>query len=145
MLAVHELEEIEIGDLTQFEVSKEDKQKMGHEAIETILSGLLNQDQIRDLVLEFDERKTKEAIFAYQCDKLECDLQCKLYDCEGCVSLDHQEKNQILHDPRVKALFDDGNSWSDMWILFDQNTCDYDDHFMEVSNYIRKHRIDKYK
>ena len=80
MIAVHELEEILIGDLTCFQVSKEEKAKMGHEAVEKVLKNLSNKDEIKNLILEFDERKTNEAKFAYYCDKLECDLQCKLYD-----------------------------------------------------------------
>ena len=47
------------------------------------------------LILEFDERKTKEAIFAYHCDKLECDIQCKLYDEEKCVDMNKQQNNKI--------------------------------------------------
>ena len=80
MLAIHELGEIVIGDLTQFEISKEEKEKKEHEAISKILSGLLDGEQIKQLFLEFDSHSTKEAMFAYQCDKLECDLQSKLYD-----------------------------------------------------------------
>ena len=41
--------------------------------------GLIDGKQIEELFLEFDAHQTKEAMFAYQCDKLECDLQCKLY------------------------------------------------------------------
>ena len=41
---------------------------------------LVDGENIEKLFLEFDNHKTKEANFAYQCDKLECDLQCKLYD-----------------------------------------------------------------
>lgn len=33
MLAIHELEEITIGDLTQFQITKEDKVIMGHQAV----------------------------------------------------------------------------------------------------------------
>lgn len=83
MLAIHELEEIYIGDLTIFEVSKEDKKKLGHIAVSKVLGDLLNKNQIMDLILEFDARETKEAKFAYYCDKLECDLQSKLYDEEN--------------------------------------------------------------
>ena len=74
MLAVHELGETVIGDLTQFQISKEEKEKMEHEAVHRILNGLLDGNQIEELFLEFDEHNTKESMFAYQCDKLECDL-----------------------------------------------------------------------
>ena len=65
MLAVHELEETVIGDLTLFQISKEEKEKLGHEAVAKILDGLMDGEQIYDIIMEFDERKTKEALFAY--------------------------------------------------------------------------------
>ena len=80
MLAVHELGEIVIGDLTMFEISKEEKAKREKEAVHKILCGLLDGKEIENLFTEFDSHSTKEAMFAYQCDKLECDLQSKLYD-----------------------------------------------------------------
>ena len=66
MLAVHELEEILISDLTLFQITKEEKQKRGHIAIEKVLDGLLDKVKLKELILEFDERKNKEALFAYQ-------------------------------------------------------------------------------
>ena len=87
MLAIHELGETVIGDLTSFQVSKEEKIKIEHEAVHKILDKLIDGKKIEELFLEFDEHKTLESKFAYQCDKLECDLQCKLYDEEGCVDL----------------------------------------------------------
>lgn len=88
MLAVHELEEICIGDLTLFQISREEKEILGHQAINKVLRGLIDKDEIRNLIMEFDERKTNEAKFAYQCDKLECDMQSKVYDTEGEIPLD---------------------------------------------------------
>ena len=87
MLSVHELEEILIGDLTEWDVSKEYKMKEGHKAISMILGNLLSGKQIEELILEFDAKETKEALFAYHCDKLECVLHCRLYVEEGCVDL----------------------------------------------------------
>lgn len=65
MLSVHELEEIIIGDFTPFQISKEEKENLGHEAIDKVLDCLLDKEQIRSLILEFDERKTEAAKFAY--------------------------------------------------------------------------------
>ena len=48
--------------------------------------------------LEVDAHQTKESLFAFQCDKLECDLQCKLYDQENCVDLKKQDNNEIMDD-----------------------------------------------
>ena len=114
MLAVHELGETVIGDLTQFEISKAEKEKMEHEAVSKILGGLLDGKQIEQLFLEFDSHSTKESMFAYQCDKLECDLQSKLYDEEGCVDLNKQDGNDTMKNARVQELLKTGASWSTM-------------------------------
>ena len=136
MLAIHELEEIVIGDLTQFQISKEDKIDLGHKAIENILGNLTSKDKLKDIVYEFDERKTKEAMFAHYCDKLECDIQSKLYDLEECVNLNNQDGNKTYYDDKVQELLKAGKSFSEMWLLFGQDRYNYDDNFMSVSNYV---------
>ncbi len=142
MLAVHELGETIIGDLTQFQISKSEKEKIEHEAVHNILQGLLDGKIIEELFLEFDERKTKESLFAYQCDKLECDLQCKLYDQEHCVDLNNQENNNTKENERVKKLLETGESWSTMWLKFGQQTYPYDDNFKAVSTYALNNNIE---
>ena len=141
MLAVHETEEIFIGDLTPFEIAKEEKNKLGHKSVEKMFAKVLDAKEIKDLIFEFDERKTKEAYFAYQCDKLECDLQCKLYDEEGCVDLSIQEGNYILENKDVCRLLDKGLSWSEMWIRYNQKVQNYDGNFRAVSEYAFSHKI----
>lgn len=140
MLSVHELEEIIIGDLTMFQVDREEKKKMGHEAVCKILKNLKKKDEIMNLILEFDERVTPEAKFSYQCDKLECDLQARLYDLTGCASLSYND-NEILSDPKVHDLVNKGYSFSEMWLHFGQQTYPYDENFLKVSNYALEHDI----
>lgn len=141
MLAIHEIGESVIGDLTLFDISASEKEKIEHEAVGKILNGLLDGKEINELFLEFDKRETLEAKFAYQCDKLECDLQCKLYDEEGCVDLTDQGNNMVMDDPLVKKLIDDGSSWSSMWLDFGQKRYPYDDNFKMVSNYAKNNKI----
>lgn len=136
MLAIHELGETVIGDLTQFQISKEEKERIEHEAVSKILESLLDGEYIKELFLEFDRHETKESIFAYQCDKLECDLQSKLYDIEGCVDLNNQEGNTTMNAPLVKKLLDNGDSFSDMWLKFGQEKYPYDENFRSVSSYM---------
>ena len=145
MLAIHELGETIIGDLTQFQISKEEKEKIEHEAVHKILGDLLDGDKIEELFLEFDSHNTKESIFAYQCDKLECDLQCKLYDEEGCVDIEKQEIDNPIKDARVQELLKTGSSWSTMWIQFGQQTYPYDKNFRAVSDYALNNEIGKVK
>ena len=141
MLAIHELGETIIGDLTQFQICKNEKEKMEHDAVHQILGELISGEKIESLFLKFDSQLTKEAIFAYQCDKLECDLQAKLYDQENCVDLANQTGNSSIHDKRVIELMETGISWSEMWINFGQKAYNYDENFMSVSQYALKNKI----
>ena len=141
MLAIHELGETVIGDLTQFEIDSESKEIIEHKAVHTILYGLIDGEKLEELFLEFDTKETKEAIFAYQCDKLECDLQSKLYDEEKCVDLNNQPNNEVINNKRVKELLNNGASFSEMWLKFGQETYPYDENFRSVSNYALKNNI----
>ena len=141
MLAIHELGETVIGDLTQFEIDSKSKKIIEHKAVHTILNGLIDGEKLEELFLEFDAKETKEAIFAYQCDKLECDLQSKLYDEEKCVDLNDQPNNEVINNKRVKELLNNGASFSEMWLKFGQETYPYDENFRSVSNYALKNNI----
>ena len=145
MLAIHEIGETVIGDLTRFQISKKEKEKLEHEAVSKILKNLLDGNQIEELFLEFDAGETEEAKFAYQCDKLECDLQCKLYDEENCVDLNNQEGNKTIDNKKVKELLESGESWSSMWLKFGQSTYPYDSNFMAVSNFAITNEISNKK
>lgn len=145
MLALHELEEIYIGDLTLFQISRKEKEKLGKDAVAKVLVGMINSDEISKLILEFDERKTDEAKFAYFCDKLECDLQAKLYDEENCVDLNKQQSNKTYYDEKVQELFLNEKTWSGMWLAFGQDKYSYDDNFKAISNYAKENIIGRYK
>ncbi len=141
MLAIHELEEIEIGDLAFYETTKEDKLEKGKKATDYILKDLLGKDEISNLLDEYNERKTKEAIFAYHCDKLECDIQMKLYDQEGCFDLNNQPNNPIIELPSVKKVLDSETSISNAWIEFDRNRYEDDPTFIEIINWLKNNKI----
>lgn len=141
MLAIHELGEVLIGDLTRFQITKDEKAKLEHEAVHKILGNLMDGEQIEELFLEFEAQETKEAKFAYQCDKLECDLQCKLYDEEQCVDLGRQENNLTANDTQVKELLRTGASWSEMWLKFGQQVYPYDENFMAISKYALENKL----
>jgi len=141
MIAIHELGETIIGDLTLFQIDRKEKERIEHEAVHKILSSLLDGDKIEELFLEFDAHETEESIFAYQCDKLECDIQCKLYDQENCVDIYHQEGNKTMNYSVVNELIKNGGSWSDMWLKFGQQRYPYDENFLSVSNYVKNNNI----
>ena len=135
MLAIHELEETIIGDLTFLQISEKEKNKIGHEAVEMILKDLLNGEELKKIIFEFDERKTPEAIFAYHCDKLECDLQCKIYDENHYVDPANQS-DSADHKPEVmEKLLSGERTWSNFWMEYDRSKYVDDDCFMQVLDY----------
>lgn len=133
MLALHELEEIIIGDYTPYDdISEAEKAQQGHRAVHHVLDGLMKQAEIEAIVLEFDAKETSEARFAYQCDKLEADLQCCLYDREGCVNLSTQTDNPLLQDNLIQSFYRQGLSWSKIWCSVDRERIGYDENFKAI-------------
>lgn len=141
MLALHELEEIKIGDLTPFQITKEEKKKLGQEAVKEIIKDLNIKEDIEQLINEFDDRITKEALFAHHIDKLECDIQCKLYDEEKCVDLNNQQENQTFNNKEVQKYLKQEKTWSNMWLQYSQKRYNYDKNFKSISNYIKTNII----
>ena len=140
MLAIHEVGESIIGDLTLFDITKEEKEVIEHEAVHNIFSALISGNELEDLFIEFDNHETKESIFAYLCDKAECDIQAWLYGQENLVDLNNQDGNPSIKDPIVMRLIKDGKSWSEMWLEFGQQRYPYDNNFKEVLEYCINHK-----
>lgn len=145
MLAIHELEETIIGDLTLFQVDAEEKLNAGHEAIKKGLSPLANKDYLNELIIEFDAHETKESLFAFFCDKLECDLQAKMYSETATIDLSEegQMDNISFKNPTVASQLAAGKSFGEMWLEFSQGRYGYDENFMAVSKYAETIDISK--
>lgn len=141
MLAIHELEETIIGDLTFKDISKEEKEKIGHEAVENILKDLLSGEEIKKLIFEFDAKETKEALFAYHCDKLECDLQCKLYDEANLVDLKDQLESDNHNKNTIERMKKGEITWSYAWMNHDRPRFEKDKNFLEVLDYAIENKI----
>jgi hypothetical protein len=93
------------------------------------------------LIYEFDDRKTKEALFAYHCDKLECDLQCKLYDESGCVDPFNQFNNSTHNQEVIKKLQNGETTWSYLWLKHDRPKYNDDQNFKDVLDYTMNNSI----
>ena len=142
MLVIHEVGEVDIGDITPFDnVSEEEKFKIEHEAIERVVGDLVKKDELISLLSEFDERKTKEAIFAYHCDKLEADLQSKVYQDMGCHhSLDDQKNNVVFKNAKAQAMVENGAETAfDIWYEWDKSIYTDDEKFAQMLDYAKQH------
>lgn len=144
MLTIHELEEIKIGDLTPFDkIRAEQKREMGKKAVREVLKGLVKEEEYYNLIQEFDDCKTNEAIFARMCDKLEADLQCKIYTERGQADIHKIECKNLLQDERIVKLMNKGaNKLSDLFIGFDMPIY-VKEEFKQIAEYIKDNNIIK--
>ena len=140
MLVLHELGEVIIGDITPFDnITPEEKMEKEHEAIREVIGDLVNQEEFLSLLFEFDEKKTKEAIFAYHYDKLEADIQAKVYQDMGCQHpLDEQENNVVFKSNKVQQMVKDGAQTAfDIWYEWDKSLYYDDEDFARLLDYVR--------
>ena len=122
MLVLHEIEEVKIGDLTPFDkVTAEEKRKIGKQAVEEVLAPLTKGINYIELIEEFEKLETKEAKFAKMCDKLEADIQAKIYCEENAIKMNDDKNANLLQDERIKCLIDKGaKSVADLYIEYDR-------------------------
>lgn len=145
MLTIHELEEITIGDLTPFDnITREEKIKKGEQAVSEILSGLVKKEEYLDLTKEYNAKKTPEAIFASNCDKLEMLLQMKIYEELGYSDINKKENKSLLENNWVKELINNGSSSiADLFFDFHNPSFAEDIIFKNISNYAKLNSITK--
>ncbi len=141
MLAFHETEETIFGDMPLVHELKQYKSTMGKIAVDSLTAKMTQKDYIRSLITEFEEKKTPEAKFAKYIDKLECDIQSKIYDEENTVDLNHQENNPSAHVPLVVKLLSEGRSFSEMWMEFGRDVYHYPCEFEDISKYAEKNNL----
>ena len=140
MLSIHELGETIIGDITPFDnITKEEKKEMEHIAIYDALGNLTSKEELYNLLLEFDEGTTKEAKFAHYCDKIDADLQSKLYEDQGYHhQLAEQKNNLVFLNPKVqKFVLDGAVTPFDIWFLWDKSIYENDYDFPEFIRLLR--------
>ena len=142
MIVLHEIEEIKIGDLTPFdEITKQEKRRIGKQAVEEVLKTLNKKIEYIELIEEFEEMETKESIFAKMCDKLEADIQCKLYCEENCIDINKKENAHLLEDSRIKKLLQNGEKTvADLFIENDRPI--YTEKvFEDIADFIKKNDL----
>ena len=123
MLALHELEEVAIGDIDYFTASNMSEEERnatvakGDNFVASILQKLENGDYYQDLIDDFNHGHSKEAKFARACDKFDNVLEFKKYVDSGQVDLSHAS-DAMREVPRTKQFIDVGiTSLDDMWFL----------------------------
>lgn len=140
MLVIHELEEIIIGDITPFDkVTLQEKEEIGKKAVADIVSCLEKKDDYIELTNEFNARKTKESMFAHLCDKLDFDLQMKLYTDQGYIKLDKNNTSPVFKSEFIQNLIKNGaTSPNEIFYKYDLPKYKQSDEFKEILDYAYK-------
>lgn len=121
MLTIHELDEVLKPDFTlRSGITKEEKIKIGTESVNIVSSTLSSRDELISLVNEFNEGKTKEAKFCYLIDKMECDMQAKVYDLDGNFLIEKAKEDLVYYGSNAKKIEKNAKTASDYWILYDK-------------------------
>lgn len=121
MLTIHELDEVLKPDFTlRAGLSKEEKNKIGKESVDVVAGYLSSKEELISIVDEFNDGKTKEALFCYMIDKIECDMQAKVYDLEGYFLVEKAREDLPYFGDRAKEIEKSAKAASDYWILFDE-------------------------
>ena len=146
MLTIHELEEIIIPDYSALAtITKEEKKEMGHKAVHKILDGLIAKDELMNIIIEFDERQTKEAKFCYHIDKLEADFQAKMYDLAGVFDKKTAEEDcRKWNGAHAEEIIASSTSASDIWLSGDRYLFEDDEIFSALQETIRNISKEEY-
>lgn len=134
MLALHETEEILIGDITIYDKERLAlKKEAGRKAVEKLFKND-NSKKFLDVIAEFEKRETKEAKFAYMCDKMEADLQAFIY--RNNFNLKNANPT-CLNDKDIKNMMKNGLNRPDEFFLeSDKNK--YSGTFKDLASYLEK-------
>lgn len=135
MIMLHETEEILIGDITMFDFERlKTKKEKGREAVLEIFKGFPNSHHFVDIIAEFEENITPEAQFAKQCDKMEADLQARLY--EGHYNIDAVEDKFFKDERTIEGINNGYNTVSEQFLQNDMPR--YSGEFKEFADYLQK-------
>ena len=140
MLVIHETGETLIGDITPFDgITPEKKKEIEHQAMRDALGNLKEKDSLLNLLFEFDEQETPEAKCSHYCDKIEADLQAKIYQDKGMHrSLDDQKNNVVFNSSKVQQMVKDGAKDAfDIWYEWDKTIYAGDNQFPEFANILK--------
>jgi len=138
MLILHELEEIIIPDYTiNSGVSKEQKLEEGRRAVHKVTEGLVDQVEIESLLEEFNAHITPESKFAFQIDKMECDLQSKKYDLEGYMNFENVKKDALKFGN--EEICNNAVKPSDIWLEVDRQLYE-DELFITLLNALKNYK-----
>ena len=146
MIAIHEIGEVLIGDITPFDgITRGEKERMEHEAMYKVLDGLTTREELYSMLLEFDKHQTSDSMFAYYCDKLQANIQSKWYQDNGFhKELSNQESNVAFKSEKCQNITKNGAKTAfDVWYASDIALFNDDPVFTGFMNWIKNNDLSK--
>ena len=141
MLVIHEIGEVLIGDITPFDnVTREQKRKIERKAVIEVIGDLFKREELISLMDEFDEHETEESKLAYYCDKLDADIQSKIYQDNGNHRpLSGQENNVVFRNKKVQQMIEDGAQTPfDIWYEWDKEIYQDNKDLSNILKYVKE-------
>ena len=142
MLIFHEIGETIIGDVPMIDKRNHSKKANAeHKAWRKLLHGLPYEQKVYGLLMEFDQRKTPEAKYAYRIDKLDATKTMKRYYDEHrfhrlAWSIMHSK--MISENDDIQRLVKNGaKNAVDIWFADEYAPYDGDEFFMAAHNMLR--------
>ena len=145
MLVLHETEENIISDITPYDDEQKLKlKKEGEKAVLAIFKNFVAKDVYFKLIHDFDTQATPEAQFAHKCDKLEADLQARLYSDGGYMDLKYAD--DIKEHEKIKEYKKQGiTDIADYFAMADRKHFEENDIFYKINKFIQGKNITKKK
>ena len=143
MLIFHEIGETIIGDVPMIDKKRHaSKADAEHAAWRKLLKGLPYEQEVYDLLLEFDEHETPEARFAYFIDKFDATKTMKhYYDAGKFHKLSWNLKNSSMirdNDDIQKLVKEGAKNAVDIWFADKYAPYDGDEFFLEAHRILRE-------
>lgn len=138
MIIIKELKKVNLKETTTRDYLKPDyKEESLSDVITEITDGVLRHDEIVSLIKECEENQSKEARFVYQLSKIEADLQAKIYDLNGYMSMeDAKEDAKYFGEDLASEIIPQMKNASDSFILYNRRLY-IDDMFKNLSQDIQ--------
>ncbi len=138
MLSIHEVDEIILGDTAMTDPNYQNVKENSYKYVKKVLSFIDDDEEILNLIQEFDVGKTKEARFAYLCDKLECDLYIKVMSEKGYFDLETLKEKDNHFSKKIQT---GKETLAEIWFPGDAELFEGSEVFKEIFNYAKDNEI----
>ena len=122
MLILKELEKVNLKEVTTRDyLSEDERQKQRSEVVKNVTASLRKQEELLQILEEYNQQETPEAKFTLQLSKIEADLQAKIYDLDGNFDMEvAKEDVKYFGEELAEKILPQMKNASDGFLLYDR-------------------------